>query len=145
MATFLDFQTMFPLIEDRFKTLVEDVVTGLAGRVQYTNSPELQLTSKQTQWWRLTVEIGDSFRVENGGSPGKHRFRTPGLLRAEGFIPTGKGVSELMPTVDAIKDVFRAQSVGGVTYTTPKVQTTGQTGAEYRITVRNTFWSDDLG
>ena len=125
----------------RFETLVE---TPEAVVVIYDNSPIDP--PEDALHVRMKVRPGTAFRVENGGAPGQHRFRTPGILVSDLKKPLGKGEEDIMQLADVIAVAFRAVTAGGITYLTPSVETKGRQddGRWWLVTVTCPFYSDEI-
>lgn len=135
----MNFETLANTIRTRFKTQVADTQSLLT---QYDNQDFTP--PNQTVWARLTILPGESFQVSNGGPNGK-RFRTPGIMIVQIFLPFGQGDKAGLELADVIKTAFRSKNVDSITYRTPSVSTVGKTGPWWQINVRCPFYNDDIG
>lgn len=135
----MNFEDLANTIRTRFKTQIADTQSL---PTQYDNQdftpPDQEL------WARLTILHGDSFQVSNGGPDGK-RFRTPGIMTVQVFIPSGQGDKAAYKLADVIETYFRSQKADSITYRTPSVRKIGPTGPWWQINVNCPFYSDDIG
>jgi len=131
------FETLHNAVRTRFSTLVEtpESVTTL-----YDNDP--QQPPEDGLWVRWSVRPGESIRVENGGAPNTHRYRTPGIAVAQVFFPLQEGENIQLALIDVIVPAFRGVTAAGVTYQTPRVQQIGKDGRWWQINVVVNFYAD---
>lgn len=127
------------VLRTRFKTEVETGHADLEGRVEYDNhvlKPEP--TSKQ-RWARVSVREGDSTQVEFG----RNRYRNPGVLIVQVFVPIGEGDDVAREIADEAALAFRAQSFSGVHCKVPSIRTIGRTGSWWQVNLSVGFHWDD--
>jgi hypothetical protein len=135
----MTFEQLANTIRSRFKTQVADTQSL---PTQYDNhsfdNPD------NAQWCRLTINFGESFQASNGGT-GANRFRTPGVMTAQLFTPTGKGDKDILALADVIKTAFRCVTDSGVVFKTPSIKRVGRVKKEWQINVNCPFYADDIG
>lgn len=131
----MTFEAMANTIRSRFKTLVGDVEKI---PVHYDNEQKDKPENKL--WARLNILPGQSIQVEIGKS---ERFRTPGVMIVQLFLPIGKGMRDLHKMADKIKTAFRAVTVTGVVFRTPSEENVGRTGSWWQMNVSIPFYADD--
>lgn len=112
----------------RFKTEVEDIFPGLAGRVQYDNAAFDQ--PKTGLWVRWSIKPGATNQTSIGATA--NRFRNEGEAIASVYTPiaskTVQGDGDLYGLVDFIASAFQAKTDTGVVFRTPSLEVIGRQG-----------------
>lgn len=136
-----NFETLHNNIRSRFEAQVETPESVI---VIYDNEP--QKPPEDVTHIRMAVRPGTTFRAENGGAPGRNRYRTPGVFLATIMTPIELGDRTALRLADVINTAFRAVTAAGVTYQTPRVENRGrdEDGRWWRIAVTCPFYSDEI-
>lgn len=98
------------------------------------NKPNEVVDRRSTEKYvRLTVRFGERFQASMGGP--QKLYRTPGLLVADIFVPSGSGAGEALAYGDQIGLDFLDQQFGGLTFMASSVPTQTEEGDKYRVQV----------
>ena len=84
-------------------------------------------------WCRLSIRFGVSRQISFSATVS--RFRYPGVIIAQLFLPIGLGDGLLTEMADNINDSFRSKDAGGVIYWTPYINSIG---------VFEGFWQENV-
>ena len=133
----MDFETLHAVIRSRVRDEYADV-HGVA--VEYDNAPFTK--PNRTLWARCQVFVDAANQADFGASTKRYRYR--GMLRMSIFSPSNAGDRSALENADIIKDLFRAQTISGVTFGTPNARTIGRVEGEYQINVDVPFYADEV-
>jgi len=136
----MTFQAMDNAIRTRAKATFDDMSAPKPDSVFYDNQ-EGQPDSNDDLWVRVTVLSGETFQASLGNSK---RFRTPGVLVFQIFVPIGRGTKAQAIMVDRLVVAFRAQTVSNVVYRTPVRRQIGRTDTWWQMNVEVEFYADDV-
>lgn len=93
------------------------------------------------EYLRLTVQFGDSYRMQIGGQA----YRHPGLVMVQVMVKEGVGVSRAMVLADEVKDLFLEAVHEGINFQVPYV--TKQPVSEegwFQVQVSVPFYFDEV-
>lgn len=133
----MTFEQIQAAIRTKFKTLADSNALATA----YDNNT-FDPASKPL-WCRLTIKPGQSEQMSIG-APGANRFRNPGVMFAQLFVPDGTGDKVILAMADIIANGFRSVAVTGITYMTPSITTVGRTEKWYQVNVTVPYYSDSI-
>lgn len=134
----MTFEALGNVIRAKF---LNDVTTPLSLITFHDNQEDDKPSYPDERWVRVNVLTGTSRQVSFGST---NRFRTPGTLVIQIFLPIGRGTKDIDVVVDRIVTEFRAKTEGGVTYQTPQRIPQGRDGTFYQVNVNIPFYSDDV-
>lgn len=117
-----------------------EVTTGLSLPTQHDNA---EFTEPTTKWCRLTLQPAATDQLELGAAPSR-TFRTMGRAVAMIFLPLASGDALALSLADSIAALFRAQTVGGVTYFAPSIAQIGRSGEWWQLNVTIPFYTEAL-
>jgi len=126
-------------IENAIRTRFhEQVETALSLYTVYDNQDK-QAPTDNSMWCRLSIQPGDVRQI----TVGVRQYRYLGVIFAQLFGPLGSGDGDLMEMAEAIAQLFRSQTVSGVTYFTPRIDKVGQGPQQYQINVEIDYQAGD--
>jgi len=122
------FDTEFPLLQ---------------ASVPYTfdNQGELNAFTKDEAWVRVTILNGTAQQVEMGN---KKRWRRPGVLEIQIFLPTGDGTGLKDRIGDTIRDIFEGRTIDGVVFRATSLERSGIDGPWIQFNCSTPFQADEL-
>ena len=136
----MGFQAIEQTIRERFEaqwpTLQPDVPYVFDN--QGKGDPSSQ---NNTAWVRLTVLMGNSSQAEMGN---KQRWRRPGVVTVQIFIPTGDGTGLATELGDSVRDIFEGVTISGVIFRATSLVRAGIDGSWLQYNSNTTFQSDEL-
>jgi len=77
-----------------------------------------------TTWTRFSIQESEASTIEGGGT--SHRYRTVGAAVAQIFSPLGIGERAAVTLADSVAGVFRATTIDGILFHTPRIRTLGR-------------------
>lgn len=127
------------VIYERFQALWPT----LQPTVPYTfeNQGELNSHSKDKPWVRLTVLQGNSSQVEMGN---KRRWRRPGVVEIQIFLPTGDGTGMATELADTVRDIYEGSTISGVLFRATSLGPGTVDGPWRQYNVTTPFQADEL-
>lgn len=123
----------------RFKS----VWTGGDATIDHANV-EFTRPAKTVAWARVRIRraTGSAFQASMAGA-GSRRFRHPGTIVVQLFVPEKEGLAEAETLGDTIADGFRGVAESGIVYQAPDVRDVGSTGdGWYQVNVEIPFYRD---
>jgi len=92
-------------------------------------------------WVRLTVLSGDQNQVSMGQL---RRFRRPGVVVVQIFVPAGSGDGEARELADSVASVFQGRTINGVIFRGTGLNRVGVDGAWVQYNATTPYQADDL-
>lgn len=130
----MNFEELFNSIRSHFSV----VATTLGLTVVYDNitvdPPD------DDAWLRITILPDDSVKADIGS--GNDRFRTTGMVFVDIFTPLNIGDKRALEIADTVSDHFRARTVSGVRYRTPKLMNMNRLEDWHHKQVSIPFYAD---
>ena len=133
----MSLETTFITVMDRLKAQLDVSQPDL--EVAYPNM-DFQ-ANKREAWIRPTLLPGESRQASNG-SAGNRRYRTPGVLMVQVFVPVGIGDEPGWAICDDVVAATRGVTVSGVRLRTPSSQRVGPSDAWIQFNVSTPFEYD---
>jgi hypothetical protein len=133
----MSLETTFGTVMDRLKAQLD--VSQPSLEVAWPNvrfSP-----NKREAWIRPTMLPGESRQASNG-STGNKRYRTPGVVMVQVFVPVGAGDEPGLAICDDVISAMRGVTVSGVRLRTPSTQRVGTSDAWIQWNVSTPFEFD---
>lgn len=134
----VDYEAAGNAIRTRYGTLIEDVVPGMSGNVQYDNAPFDP--PEDAMWSRVAIRYGPQRATEHGATL---RYRTNGVAIVSVFTPIESGDRDGLVVADTIVEAFRAVTADGVKYISPNVESMGRQRMWWLINVTIEFQFQD--
>lgn len=115
----------------------------LQPNVEYTfdNQGELNPNNTGEAWVRVTVLQGTANQVEMGN---KRRWRRPGTLEVQIFLPTGTGTGLATELADTIRDIYEGRTINGVIFRATSLGPGNVDGPWRQFNVSTPFQADEL-
>ena len=98
-----------------------NITTGLSVPTAWDNA--VFSPPNGTTWTRFSMVETKAETIEGGTN---RRYRTPGAAVAQVFSPLGVGEKDALSLADSIAGVFRATTVDGILFHTPRILTLGR-------------------
>ena len=89
------------------------------------------------EWLRLTIQNADSFQASLGSNPD---YRYIGVLFFQIFVKPNTGSGRAMELVDIIEELFRSQTIGGITFKVPVVRKVPDNSEWYQVNISIDFF-----
>jgi hypothetical protein len=126
------------IIVTRFNT--EWTAAGRTEPIQFDNQGDDNVV-RDSAFVRLTVLPGDSRQVEFGI---KRRWRRPGVVIVQIFVPTASGTGLVTELGDTVRDIFEGRTVSGVIFRATSLNRVGIDGAWLQYNATTPFQDDEL-
>ncbi len=115
--------------------------TSFSPEVPHIHDNSGQEPNKNSPFVRLTILQGDAFQVEMGVT---RRWRRPGVVTVQIFIPVGQGTGDATVFGDTVRDIFEGRTISGVIFRATSVQRLGRSENWLQWNAVTPFQSDEL-
>jgi hypothetical protein len=86
---------------------------GFDAHIDNQGQDDETFPSRDAPWIRLTILDGEGQQVEMGM---KQRWRRPGIVEIQVFIPAGDGDGLSAELCDTVRDIFEGRTINGVIF-----------------------------
>mgnify|MGYP000930737526 CR=1 FL=1 len=119
------------------KKTIEEYFAGTWGSTTPLYFENMVANNSDDEWVRLTIQNADSFQASLGNNPD---YRYLGVLFFQIFVRPNTGSGRATALVDIIEELFRSQTIGGITFKVPVVRKIPATTEWYQVNVSIDFF-----
>lgn len=109
----MGFDTTSQVIRDRFNTEWALAQPNVPFAFDNQGKDESTFPSRDSAWVRLIILDAESTQVEMGM---QRRWRRPGMVDVQVFIPAGDGDGLAAELCDTVRDIFEGRTISGVIF-----------------------------
>lgn len=135
----MGYQAIEQTIRERFDAQWPSLQPDILYTFDNQGEPE---NPNNAAWVRLTILNGTAQQVEMGGS--KRRWRRPGVVAVQIYIPAGSGTGLATELGDSVRDIFEGVTISGVIFRATSLVRVGITGPWLQYNSNTNFQSDEL-
>lgn len=128
------------------ETLNTAIMTRIGENVKYplaydnVDVETLEVYKRRKMWIRAKIVYAENMQMDIGDDT--KRFRIPGVIMFQIFVPENEGTGKGIQVADEIGGNFRCLTASSVTYKTPSVKNVGRDRGWYQINVSCPFYYD---
>jgi hypothetical protein len=139
----MGFAATAQVIRERFATQWATLQPNIPYTFDNQGQDDADFPTRDTPWVRLIILDGEGQQVEMGM---KGRWRRPGLVVVQVFVPAGDGDGLSAELCDTVRDVFEGRTISGVIFraTSRDRAGRGRDSAWMRWDASTPFQADEL-
>ncbi len=119
----MGFDATATTIRTRFNTQWPSLQPTVPFTFDNQGQNEEDFPTRDSAWVRLTILDGDSLQVEMAGT---RRWRRPGVVEVQIFVPAGTGDGLSAELADSVRDIFEGRTISGVIFRATSRQRVGR-------------------